>query len=188
MTNSMALRRASRPSSAPSTGGVGPWLASAHPHPAAVREAWSTDARLALIPLGHLFDAVRLPADVVHLTLASHDQAVVERRLARHLRGGPVIHDPEGHRYYALVPPGTAQDWTAPGAECLGRDVYLGVPRPDLTEPDQVTRHSYWAVPVSRPGKLCRVRDVLVLATVGGCLADADADADEDEDEDEASA
>ncbi|SBT89529.1 hypothetical protein GA0115233_101022 [Streptomyces sp. DI166] len=181
MTNSTAPRRALTPPSPIPTVGVGAWIASAHTRPDSVHEAWNGEARIALIPLGRHFDAVRIPAEVAHLAFASHDQAVVERRLARHLRGGPVIHDPEGHRYYALVPPGTAQDWTAPGAECLGRDVYLGVPRPDLTEPDQVTRHSYWAVPVSRPGKLCRVRDVLVLATVGGCLAD-------DEDEHEASA
>ncbi|MCM1972350.1 hypothetical protein [Streptomyces sp. G1] len=140
-------------------------------------EAWNSEARLALIPLGRIFDAVRIPAETARLAFASHDQAAVERRMARHLRGGPVIHDPEGHRYYALVPPGTAQQWTAPAAECLGEDTYLGVPHPHLTAPDQVTRHSYWAVPVSLPGRLCDVTDVLTLATVGGCLADEDDEA-----------
>nr|WP_222108865.1 hypothetical protein [Streptomyces cupreus] len=127
--------------------------------------------------MGRHFDAVRIPAAIAHLAFASHDQAVVARRLARHMHGGPVIHDPESRRYYALVPPGTAEEWRAPAAQCLGEGTYLGVPRPDLTELDQGTLCSYWAVPVSRPGKLCQVSDVLMLAMVGRCLADEDGEA-----------
>ncbi|WAZ26803.1 hypothetical protein STRCI_008448 [Streptomyces cinnabarinus] len=139
--------------------------------------AWDGEARLALIPLGRLFDAVRISVAVAHHAFASNDVPVVARRLARHVRDGPVIHDPAGSRYYALVPPGTTEDWRAPAAECLGEGTYLGVPRPDLTELDQGTGCSYWAVPMSRPGKLCRVSDVLTVAMVGGALADEEPEA-----------
>ncbi|WP_328876261.1 hypothetical protein OHT76_42795 [Streptomyces sp. NBC_00287] len=174
MTNHRALGGAWTAASPSPTGTVQEWLASAHPSPAAPHREWSSAARLALIPLGRLFDAVRIPAAVAHHAFASHDVSVVARRLARHMQGGPVIHDPDGRRYYALVPPGTAKEWRAPAAQCLGEGTYLGVPRPDLTELDQGTLFSYWAVPVSRPGKLCQVSDVLTVAMVGGVLADED--------------
>ncbi|WAZ18996.1 hypothetical protein STRCI_008666 [Streptomyces cinnabarinus] len=174
MTNSTARSEALAPSSPPTTSGVEAWLASAHPSPATPYGEWDGEARLALIPLGRRFDAVRIPAAVAHHAFASHDLPVVARRMARHLCGGPVIHDPAGSRYYALVPPGTAPHWRAPAAQCLGEGTYLGVPRPDLTEPDQGTLCSYWTVPVPRPGKLCQVPDVLTLAMAGGALADQD--------------
>ncbi len=174
MTNSTVPNAALTPESPPRAHVVEAWLASAHASPAAVRRNWDSPARLALVPLGRLFDAVRVPAAIAHHAFASHDQAVVTRKLARHMRGGPVIHDPAGRRYYALVPPGTAREWQAPAAQCLGEGTYLGVPRPDLTEPDQGTLCSYWAVPVIRPGKLCQVSDVLTVVMVGGCLTEED--------------
>ncbi|MEV5314026.1 hypothetical protein [Streptomyces sp. NPDC052610] len=92
-------------------------------------------------------------------------------RLARRLRGGPVIHDPGFGRYYALVPPGTAQLWLAPPAECLGEGTYLGVPRADRTEPHEPTP-SYWAVPVHRPRRLCSAADVHALVAAGATVED----------------
>ncbi|MBC2902506.1 hypothetical protein [Streptomyces cupreus] len=177
MTNSTAPNGTFTPGSPPPAHAIEAWLASAHASPAAVRRGWDTTARLALVPLGRLFDAVRVPAAVAHQAFASHDQSVVARRLARHLHGGPVIHDPAGRRYYALVPPGTSQEWRAPAVQCLGEGTYLGVPRPELTELDQGTLCSYWAVPVTRPGKLCQVSDVLTVAMAGGLLADEDGEA-----------
>ncbi|WP_328876376.1 hypothetical protein OHT76_43605 [Streptomyces sp. NBC_00287] len=177
MTNSTARSGAFTPPSPPSTGEVEAWLASAHSSPAVVHREWSSAARLALIPLGRLFEAVRIAAAGAHHVFASHDPSVVSRRLARHLQGGPVVHDPEGGRYYALVPPGTAANWRAPAAQCLGEGTYLGVPRPDLTELDEGTLASYWAVPMIGPGKLCDPTDVLALVMVGGCLADDDNEA-----------
>ncbi|MFE6362994.1 hypothetical protein ACFVP3_23720 [Streptomyces sp. NPDC057806] len=138
---------------------------------------WDSEARLALIPLGRLFDAVRIPEAVAHHAFTTHDQAVVARQLARYMHGGPVIHDPAGRRYYALVPPGTADEWRAPAAACLGEGTYLGVPRPDLTELGQGTLCSYWAVPVNLPGKLCRVSGVLTVAMAGAVAADEDDEA-----------
>ncbi|MGW5637914.1 hypothetical protein [Streptomyces sp. NPDC003832] len=119
-----------------------------------------------------MFDAVRTPATAVQLALNSTSSAVAHARLADHLCGGPVILDPERRRYYALVPPGTAAWWRAPGAACLGEDTYLGVPHPTLAEPDKQTLASYWAVPMPLPGRLCDVTDVLALVMVGSCLAD----------------
>ncbi|MER5209947.1 hypothetical protein ABT063_04975 [Streptomyces sp. NPDC002838] len=101
-------------------------------------------------------------------------------RLAQYLGGGPVIHDPGFCRYYALVPPGSAERWLVPVAECLGEGTYLGVPRADRTALDEHTRASYWAVPMAPPGRLCKAADLLALIAAGGCPAD------ENEYEDEA--
>lgn len=174
MTNSTAPGETFAASSLPPTNAVQAWLASAHPSPASVHREWDSEARLALIPLGRLFDAVRIPATVAQLAFHSDSWAVVNVRLAGHLRGGPVILDPERRRFYALVPPGTAAWWRAPAAECLGDGTYLGVPHPALTELDECTLASYWAVPMTRPGILCDATDVLALVMVGGCLTAED--------------
>ncbi|MGI5426747.1 hypothetical protein [Streptomyces sp. CA-179760] len=155
------------PASAPDCGTVERWLASAHPSPDTARGEWSGAAKLAVIPLGRVFEAVRLPERVVHRAVASADRDTVSDRLARCLSGAPVIHDPGFRRFYALVPPGTAQMWCAPVAECLGEGTYLGVPRADRTELDEQTRASYWAVPLLRPGRLGMAVDVLALAMAG---------------------
>ncbi|MEV0170403.1 hypothetical protein AB0I00_04650 [Streptomyces sp. NPDC050803] len=143
------------------------WLASAHPSPSTVHREWSSAARLALIPLGRLVDAVRLGEVLVHSVAGISDPATVNDWLGWSFNCGPVIHDPAGRRYYALAPPGTAREWQAPAAACLGEGTYLGVPRTDLTELDERTRCSYWAVPVTRRGWLCRASDVLTLVMAG---------------------
>ncbi|MEV0639137.1 hypothetical protein AB0I77_30220 [Streptomyces sp. NPDC050619] len=155
-------------------GSVEGWLASAHPSPVTARSEWGSAARLALIPLGSRFEAVRLPEGIVHGAAGSDALSIVSDRLAQYLCGGPVIHDPGFRRYYALVPPGTAQAWLAPVAECLGEDTYLGVPRADRTEPDEQTLASYWVVPMARPGRLCKAADVLALVMRGDSSADED--------------
>ncbi|MFE6337275.1 hypothetical protein ACFVOK_29285 [Streptomyces sp. NPDC057798] len=132
------------------------------------------DQGLALLPLGTLFSAVRLPGPLVRALAASVDPEDIDAFLGEALKGGPVIHGPEGRRYYALVPPGTTLDWRAPAAACLGDGTYLGVPRTDLTELEAHASGSYWAVPFTRPGWLCKTADVLALVTVAGGLARED--------------
>lgn len=162
------------PASSSRCGTVERWLASAHPSPDTARGEWSAAAKLALIPLGRIFEAVRLPDRIVHRAVGSADPSTVSDRLAQRLSGGPVIHDPGFRRYYALVPPGSTGKWLMPVAEGLGEGTYLGVPRADRTELDEETRASYWAVPMTRPGRLCTAADVLALVAAGGCLGDDD--------------
>ncbi|MEU6918405.1 hypothetical protein [Streptomyces olindensis] len=161
-------------STPPPRASVEGWLASAHPSPDTARSEWGSAARLALIPLGSLFEAVRLPEQIVHCAAGSDESSVLSERLAQHLGGGPVIHAPAFRRYYALVPPGTAQAWLAPVAECLGEGTYLGVPRADRTERDERRQTSYWMVPMVRPGRLCRPGDVLALVMQGDSATDED--------------
>ncbi|WP_328871240.1 hypothetical protein OHT76_14565 [Streptomyces sp. NBC_00287] len=173
MTNHRALGEACTAASPPPNETVQEWLAYAHPK---VHQEWSSTAGLALIPLGRLFDAVRLSEHLVRSVAGVSGPATVNDWLGRSLNSGPVIHDPSGHRYYALVPSGTAPDWRVPAAACLGEGTYLGVPRTDLTEWEEHAWCSYWAVPLTRPGRLCRTTDVLALVMAGHDPADDDGD------------
>ncbi|MBT2418372.1 hypothetical protein J7F01_41055 [Streptomyces sp. ISL-22] len=158
-----------------SWGTISEWLASGHALLKAARREWDGAARLAMIPLGRAFDAVRIPGAVVHAAAGSTDRSIVEARLAQYLNDGPVIHDPGFCRYYALVPPGTADAWRTSAAECLGEGTYLGVPRVDRIDPDErAPLASYWSVPIARPGILCNPDDVRQLVVLGGTLADED--------------
>ncbi|WP_329257628.1 hypothetical protein OG223_35685 [Streptomyces sp. NBC_01478] len=137
-------------------------------------EEWGSIAQLALIPLGRNFEAVRIPEDIVHDFVGTDDPPTVSARLAEHLNDGPVIHDPGFSRYYALVPPGTAEFWRVPVAECLTEGTYLGVPRADRIASNGGTRASYWSVPMARPSGLCAAADVLTLVAVAKCQAHED--------------
>lgn len=176
MTNHQALTGACPAARLPLATAIRQWLASAHPSPATGHAQWDSDTQIALLPLGRLFDAVRLPEDLVHRVAGLSDPVTVNAWLGWSLNSGPVIHDPGGRRYYALVPPGTAPHWRAPAAACLGTNTYLGVPRPDLTRCEEHGARSYWAVPLTRPGRLCRTSDVLTFAMVAGCLTDEEDD------------
>ncbi|MGR4850427.1 hypothetical protein [Streptomyces sp. LARHCF252] len=158
----------------PPRGAVERWLASAHPAPSGACRDWDSVTNLALIPLGRTFEAVRISEDIVQRALGHDTPPFVRTCLAQYCNGGPVIHDPGFRRYYALVPPGSARTWREPAAECLGEGTYLGVPRADRIEPDERTRASYWAVPMTRPGRLCAVADVLALVAAGGCPGQED--------------
>lgn len=117
----------------------------------------------ALLRLGTLFAAVRLPEQVVHAVARIDNPLMVDEFLAAALDDGPVIHDPRGRHFYALVPASmptsfhaAVQEWRAAfGVECLGRDAYLGVPRVDAVVMDSQVRASYWAVPMSSAAVLC---------------------------------
>ncbi|MFC4471754.1 hypothetical protein ACFPH6_45955 [Streptomyces xiangluensis] len=143
------------------------WLLSAHPEPSRARAEWSQHGGMVLLPLGTLFSAVRIPERLVHAVADSEDPAAVDAFLAEALHGGPVICDPRGRRYYALVPASTAARWRQPEAECLGRETYLGVPRLDAVELSPQAWASYWSVPMPSPAELCSPEAVAQLVVLG---------------------
>ncbi|MEV5884423.1 hypothetical protein AB0L74_17100 [Streptomyces sp. NPDC052020] len=130
---------------------------------------------MALLPLGTLFSAVRIPGRLVQAVIASADAEEIDDFLDEFLDGGPVICDPRGPRYYALVPasvPTTwrqaADDWRrSADVECLGRGSYLGVPRAHATDFRPQTLESYWSVAMASPGLLCPPLTVARLIAVG---------------------
>ncbi|MCZ4602898.1 hypothetical protein O3S80_03755 [Streptomyces sp. Lzd4kr] len=140
------------------------WLLSTLP--AAGRERARIEWReqgLALLPLGGLFSAVRLPAALV-LAAGHLDTAGAEAdAMLTEVLDGPVICDPRGRRYYALVPPSVprtwrqaADEWRSADVDVLGRDTLLGVPRVDLDADSAQPGASYWAAPMESAGVLCR--------------------------------
>ncbi|MCL7377499.1 hypothetical protein [Streptomyces sp. 35G-GA-8] len=145
-----------------STDQVARWLTSSSPTPAAAHEAWQHD-RPAMLRTGGPYDAVRMPLVLVHAAAESRAPDVVAGVLAEVL-DGPVICHP-CHWYYALVPPGTCETWRSAEAVVRGRGGWLGIPRPDRTEPTPVT--PYWAVPVEQAGRLCSAAAVAELLRVG---------------------
>ncbi|MFD5709464.1 hypothetical protein ACFWHW_03565 [Streptomyces pharetrae] len=155
------------------------WLAATHPNAAQVRWEWQHRG-LALLPLGGLFCAVRLPDRLVRAVAAGarKDPAVY---LIEELRGGPVIHNRRHEQYHALVPrsmpdewAGAVAEWPTWGAECLGRGTYLGVPPLDAVA-DAPGRPAYWAVPMPSAGELCDPVDVATLVTAGSWYLDREA-------------
>ncbi|MFI5801173.1 hypothetical protein [Streptomyces sp. NPDC051677] len=156
------------------------WLLSAHPVPSRAATEW-TECGIALLPLGTLMSAVRLPQDLVR-AVADQCGRDVDSFLNEACDGGPVICDPWGCRYYALVPAGmpatwhvAAVEWRALGVECLGRGAYLGVPEPRA---DSLNPHGwhpywspYWSVPMPSAGALCRPLDVARIIAAGKRLA-----------------
>ena len=140
------------------------WLRSAHPTPSAAQAEWDGDSGVALLPLGTLFSAVRIPRTVVldSIRLDTAHNGTLDRFLAQMLGDGPVICDQHAQLYYALVPADTPQVWTTAaaewpryGVEILGDAWHLGVPRLP-TEFEYGPRPAgYWSVPMRRPGELC---------------------------------
>ncbi len=138
------------------------WLTSSSPVPAAAHEAWQ-DGRPAILRTGGLYDAVKMPLALVHAAAGSSEPKAVAGVLAEVL-DGPVICDP-GRWYYALVPPGTCETWRIVEAVVRGPGAWLGIPRPDCTEPTSVA--TYWAVPATEVRKLCSAAAVAELLRVG---------------------
>lgn len=139
------------------------------------RREWQRDG-LTLLPLGTLFSAVRLPQRLVIAVAGERGgpSAYVDAFLDEALAGGPVICDPGGHRYYALVPatmPITwhkaVDEWRSSDVDCLGRDTYLGVPRVDLDILNARTYASYWSVPMPSMATLCAPLTVARLIAAG---------------------
>jgi hypothetical protein len=159
------------------------WLLSTHPAPEQARKEWSEPGRVALLPLGTLFSAVRLPGRLVLAVAGTLVPADVDAFLHEVLEGGPVICDAHGPRYYALVPASmpekwhlAAADWRALGVDCLGRGTYLGVPRVDAVEFAPQTSASYWSVPMSSAAVLCAPLAVARLIAAGERRLSTEAD------------
>ena len=129
------------------------WLARAHPAPREAYAEWE-QRRLAMLPLGSLFDAVRIPARTVVAGIGTDEEEEINAFLAETI-AGPVIYDP-GIWYYALVPAGTAESWISQRASCLGHTYWLGVPRIGQDS----APGPYWSVPMERVGTLCKVTPV----------------------------
>uniref|UniRef100_UPI002F91484D hypothetical protein n=1 Tax=Streptomyces melanogenes TaxID=67326 RepID=UPI002F91484D len=139
------------------------WLAASHDTPAQARREFDTG--IALLRTGTRFEAIRLPAPIVHAAAGGEDPDAVAAFLAKVLPGGAVIHDAYGVGvwYYALVPPGTHTHWRTPGAECLRPGTWLGVPRLDLT----ARPGPHWALPPRAVGSLCTAQAVADLVALG---------------------
>lgn len=124
------------------------------------REEW-TEEGLAVLPLGTLFTAVRIPGRLVHAIAGTDEPAAVDAFLREALDGGPVVCDPRHGRYYALTPAGVPRTWRKElgdlgedDVDVLGRDAYLGVPKVDAINPHDLT--PYWSVPMDSAGELCQ--------------------------------
>lgn len=160
------------------------WLLSTLPldRRARARREWR-DQDVAMLPLGTLFSAIRIPAAVVLASGRCRSHTDANQFLATVL-DGPVICDPRGHSYYALVPASTprtwheaADDWRVVDVDVLGRGTLLGVPPLDRTEFEPVTAVSYWAVPMKSMGLLCNPLTVGRLIAAGRDLLAEGADA-----------
>lgn len=135
------------------------WLAHAHPDPTVVHKEWR-DQVLAVLPLGARFDAVRIPADVLHAGVIVRPAGLAP--LLEQLLGGPVIQD-STRWFYALVPVGPAARWQSRAADYLGLGTWLGVPQVDQLAPPGM----HWVVPVREPIRLCDLARVAELVEVG---------------------
>ncbi len=157
------------------------WLLLSAEHPAQARREWD-DSGIALLRCGALFAAVRVSGDLVRAAAGTGNTAKIDAFLAEALQGGPVFMDLYAQRYYVLVPVSAGQryEWAArrdPEAEFLGRGCFLGVPRPDATEPEGV--RSYWCVPMDGPGNLASpdaVSQLLAVARFRRAKAEREAD------------
>ncbi|KOU37662.1 hypothetical protein ADK54_31520 [Streptomyces sp. WM6378] len=141
--------------------------------PGDARRQW-TDGRLAVLALGRRFSAVRLADELVYAMAAGAEPATASTVL-QSLRG-PVIHDPRGRRFYALVPSSPPGPSLGRYATYLGLGHYIGVPRIGDNEPDG-TRASYWAVPPTGPGALCDPIRLSTMIETGSATLDSRSEA-----------
>ncbi|MGI3198458.1 hypothetical protein ACRJ4B_15875 [Streptomyces sp. GTA36] len=148
------------------------WLLSTRPDPRQARLEWAEHGA-ALLPLGTLFSAVRIPAALVQALVGSTERETLDAFLGEAL-DGPVIADPRFETYHALVPAsvpvtwrGAADDWRTQDVEVLGRGTYLGVPRLASNRFRSYEAGLYWAVPMSSPAMLCAPLTVARLIAAG---------------------
>ncbi|WP_229864348.1 hypothetical protein [Streptomyces djakartensis] len=160
------------------------WLLATLPGPLRDRARWEWEQhRVAILPLGGLFSAVRMPERLLTALITSVEVACLDDFLTEVLGGGPVICDPRFARYYALVPasmPATLQQmadtWSAFGVECLGRGSYLGVPRMDAVNQEHGFA-SYWSVPMDAAAVLCAPLSVARLIAAARHCVDTESEA-----------
>ncbi|MHB9860659.1 hypothetical protein [Streptomyces sp. YIM S03343] len=164
---------------------VAQWLLSTLPADkrARARADWQEHG-VALLRLGTLFSAVRLPAPLVTAAAGGRPSPDELDAFLAEVLDGPVVCDPRHQRYYALVPASMPRTWTAAvdewraqDVDALGRDTYLGIPRPDRTREAKM-RDPFWAVPMESLASLCQPLAVARLVAAGAHqLADAPATA-----------
>ncbi|GAA1356261.1 hypothetical protein [Streptomyces beijiangensis] len=143
------------------------WLVRAHPDPSrAQTEWWLQD--IAMIPTGRRFDALRIPAPLVHAAARGNDRFQVTAFLSEFFDRAGIIHDGymTGVSYYALIPPGTAAAWQSTEAVCLEPGTWLGIPRTNCLEPPG----PYWVLPPRFAGDLCAPHTVSALLAAGRAL------------------
>ncbi|WP_329462074.1 hypothetical protein [Streptomyces sp. NBC_01431] len=143
---------------------VAAWLASSLKRPSNAGQEW-TDVGIAVLALGRRFSAVRIAEELVYAVTADTNHATLAH-LLRDILHGPVIHDPRGQRFYALVPPSPSNGSLGRYATYLGLGHYVGVPRVERTGPHE-SLASYWAVPMIRPNDLCDPIRLDGMLTVG---------------------
>ncbi|MFJ3512884.1 hypothetical protein [Streptomyces luteogriseus] len=160
------------------------WLLANLPPPLRDRARWEWQQyRVAMLPLGGLFSAVRIPECLLAPLSTSTESGGLDEFLAEALDGGPVICDPRFSRYYMLVPAGMpatlhqmAEAWRALDVGCLGSGSYLGVPRLDAVNRD-LGLASYWSVPMGSTAVLCTPLTVARLIAAGRHCVEAEPDA-----------
>ncbi|MCT9140051.1 hypothetical protein [Streptomyces violarus] len=150
------------------------WLLSTLPAPSRdrARLEWQ-EHQVAMLPLGTLFSAVRIPGHLVAALTGCTETAELDAYMGQALGGGPVICDPRHFRYYALVPAGMPKRWQqaadvrrAMDVELLGLGSYLGMPQVDAVEYTRALA-SYWSVPMNPAATLCSPPAVAQLIAAG---------------------
>ncbi len=148
---------------------IGHWLLAATESPTRSRMEWDQDG-VTMLKTGTLFSAISMSARLVHAAASTSDTGAVDDYLERALIGGPVIHDVDRCRYYALVPASGDRPWeVSRGRDItpLGRGAYVGVPRPGLTATDAAPGIPYWSVHMPSMAELCLPSAVAALVEVG---------------------
>ncbi|MEV0260708.1 hypothetical protein AB0I49_05105 [Streptomyces sp. NPDC050617] len=137
---------------------------------AAEEEWWRR--RIALFLVGPAWDAVKLPATLVHAVAAGSDGGRVRAILHRLGITGPVAL--VGETYVILVPPGTAAGWDT-AAECVTTTDheahYMGLPAPHACEGPR----AHWITPPT--DSLSPPSAVRALITAGADIAAEEAEA-----------
>lgn len=145
---------------------IGDWLLTATESRTRSRMEWQEHG-VTVLKTGVVFSAIRMSARLIHAAACASDLEVVDRYLLRALVGGPVIHDPDRCRYYALVPTDAGRPWEVTrDLEPLGLGSYVGVPRPGLDTPAG-SGAPYWSVPMEAAGVLCAPSVVAALVEIG---------------------
>ncbi|MGX2994432.1 hypothetical protein JNUCC64_09055 [Streptomyces sp. JNUCC 64] len=144
------------------------WLLSAADDPLTGYAEWTT-RDVALLSCGRVFDAVRVPCDLVRVAVSAADDRRASALLHRALEGGPVFLDRYARQVYALTGCGSwPSEGRTPQVEHLGDGCYLGVPRLDLfLSPAARAPESraFWAGPVVR--RDCPVDSLRALVARG---------------------
>lgn len=107
---------------------------------------------------------MQIPVEAIHSQAGSADRDAVEAVFRDAGIDSAVIAQPPYGWYYALVPPGSARSWIAPG-ECFGLSHSIGVPAPHRADPPG----TFWLLtPPTSTDELCSPVALVSLITVAG--------------------